>query len=122
MLVDFKYPFLCGSFGLEICHTCYQHKDGLVPKISWEKNKNSTIGKVLKLAAINFFSWLHMLVDYKYIFCINFWALKFGTHVIDIQVMLCQKFHGQRTIFIHQKGVKVDSSEISFPRNAKTSF
>jgi len=33
MLVDFEYIFLNESFGYEIWHTCYQHRDGLVPKI-----------------------------------------------------------------------------------------
>jgi len=35
MLVNFEYPFLCGSFGLEIFHTCNKHIDGLIPNISW---------------------------------------------------------------------------------------
>ena len=35
MLVDFEYSFLCESFGLEILHTCNQHRDGLMPKNLW---------------------------------------------------------------------------------------
>jgi len=37
MLVDFEYLPFCKSFVLEIWHTCYQHRDGLMPKISWQK-------------------------------------------------------------------------------------
>jgi len=33
MLVDFEYIFLNEFFGLEIWHTCYQYRDGLMPKI-----------------------------------------------------------------------------------------
>jgi len=35
ILVDFKYLSFCGSSGLEIFHTCNQHKNGLMPKNSW---------------------------------------------------------------------------------------
>jgi len=35
MLVDFEYLSQNETFTLEIWHTCYQHKDNVVPKISW---------------------------------------------------------------------------------------
>jgi len=55
MLVDFEYLFSNEYFGLEIWHTCYQHRDGLMPKISWQKNNFSTFRKVSKLAVMKFF-------------------------------------------------------------------
>jgi len=53
---------------LLIWHTFYQHRDDLIPKFSWQKNNFSYFGKVSKLAAVKFFSQLHMLVDFKYPF------------------------------------------------------
>jgi len=44
-------------------------------------------------------SQLHMLVDFEYIFLVNFLALKFGTHVIKLKMMVCQNFHGNIPIF-----------------------
>jgi len=35
ILVDFEYLFLYESFGLEICHTCYEHRNDVMPKNSW---------------------------------------------------------------------------------------
>jgi len=58
----------------------------------------------------------HLLVDFEYLFLMNLLALKFGTHVINIEMGSCQKFDGKKTIFSLWEGVKVDSSEI-FPHN-----
>ena len=54
-----------------------------------------------------------MLVDFEYIcFCVNLLDLKFYTHVINIEMVLCQKLHGQIYFFNPWEGIKVDSSEI----------
>jgi len=45
MLVDYEYLFSNESFGLEIWHICYQYRDGLMPKISWQKKKIQPLGK-----------------------------------------------------------------------------
>ena len=64
--------FLYTSFGFEIYPTCYQHKDDLVPKFSLCINKNSILGRVLKLEVVMSFpicfSQQHMLVDLEYVF------------------------------------------------------
>jgi len=52
ILVDFKYLFLCEFFELEIWLTCYQHRDNLVKENSWQKQKNSILGRVSKLAIV----------------------------------------------------------------------
>jgi len=50
-------------------------------------------------------------------FYMNLLALKFGAHVINIEMMSFQNFHGQKTIFQPSRGC-----QISFPGNAKTPF
>jgi len=88
MFIDFEYLFWGKSFGLEIWHKCYQRRGDLMIKVSWQKKKNSVLGRVLKLAAMNFFSHLHMLVDFEYLFCVNLLALKFCKNVINIEMLL----------------------------------
>ena len=60
------------SFGFEIYPTCYQRRGDLVPKISLCINKNSILGRVLKLeVVVNFplcLSQQYMLVDLVYVF------------------------------------------------------
>jgi len=41
----------------------------------------------------------------------NLLALKLKTPVINIEMMLCQKFHGKKQFFSPWEGVKVGSSE-----------
>jgi len=53
---------------------------------------------------------------------VNIFALKFGTHVINIEMILCKKFHDKKAIFSPWEGVKVGSTEISIPANSKTPF
>jgi len=55
MLVDFEYVFLNESFGLEIWPTYYQHRDGLMSKIRWQKNNFSALGRVSKLVVVKLF-------------------------------------------------------------------
>jgi len=52
------------SLELEIWHTYYQHRGDLMKKNSWQKKNNSALGRVSKLAAVNFFSHLHTLVEF----------------------------------------------------------
>jgi len=73
--------------------------------------------KIQSLAVVKFFSRLYMLVDFKYFFCINHLALKFGTH---IKMISCQTFHSQ--FFSPREAVKVDRCEISFLRMQKCHF
>jgi len=74
-------------------------------KISWPKYVFSIFGKVSKLAIvklsltmihvgrlrISFFAWI-------------FLALKFGTYVINIEMVMWRKFHGKKTIFQPSRG------------------
>jgi len=64
----FLISFLSKSFVLEIWYTYYQHRDGLISKISMAKRKNSIFGRLSKLATVKIISQLHMLVDFKYLF------------------------------------------------------
>ena len=79
MLVDFEYFFMYEYFRLEILHTCSQHRDGLIPKISWPKFVFIILGRVSKLVVV---------INFKYFFKVNLLALKFGTCVINIKMML----------------------------------
>ena len=56
MLVNLEYYFLCESFGLEVFHTCNQHKDFFTPIIPWAKTISSILGRVPKLVAMKLFS------------------------------------------------------------------
>ena len=47
----------------------------------------SILGKVSKLALVKFFSELHMLVDFKYLFCINLLTLEIWQSVNNIKMM-----------------------------------
>ena len=53
-LVDLKHHLVGESFELEIWHTCYQHKYDFMKKISWQKKRFSTFGRVAKLTAVKF--------------------------------------------------------------------
>jgi len=97
ILVDFKYLFLSKCFELEIWNSSYQHRDDLVQKISWQK-KFSILGRVAKWIVVKFGFQLHILVDFEYLFLCEFFGLKFSTYVINIGVILCQKFHGKKAI------------------------
>jgi len=61
----------------------------------WEKTKKMTLSQGLKKS----FSQQHMLVDFEYVFLNESLALKFGTHVINIEMGSCQKYHGKKTNF-----------------------
>jgi len=37
------------------------------------------------------FSQQHMLVDFEYLFCVNLLTLKFGTHIINIEMISWQE-------------------------------
>ena len=50
----------------------------------------SILGRVSKLAVV---------INFKLIFCVNLLALKFGICVINIKMILCQKFHDHMAVF-----------------------
>ena len=52
------------------------------------------------------------LVDFEYFFCVNLLNLKFCTHAINIEMISCQKFHGQIFFINSWEGVKVGSIEV----------
>ena len=66
MLVDIEY-FLYESFGLEIFHTCNQHRDGFMEKIHGQIFFFNP-WKGVKVGSSEIFSQLHKLVDFKYLF------------------------------------------------------
>jgi len=55
ILVDLKKNVLCEVFELEICRTCYQHRDNFFKKKFMASQKNSILGRVSKLAIIKLF-------------------------------------------------------------------
>jgi len=95
MLVDFEYILLCKSFVFEIWH--YQHRDGLMTKNSWQKNNYSSLGRVSKLAAMNFFLTTTHVGRFRIsLFVWIVWTWSFSTYVINIQMVLWQNFHGKK--------------------------
>jgi len=68
-------------------------------KNSCEHNFFSILGKVSKLVVVKNILQLHMLVDFKCLFLVNLLALKFGTRVFNIKMMLWQEFRGKIPIF-----------------------
>jgi len=88
MLVDFEYLSLNESFGLEIWHTYYQHRYGLITKISCQK-KNFNPWKIVKVGSKEIFLTGTYVGRFKYLFFfVNVLALKFCARVICIKMML----------------------------------
>jgi len=77
MLVDVEYLFLNESFGLEIWHTCYQHREGLMKKNSWQESNFSPLGRVSKLVVVKFF----LTTPYVGSFLISFLCKSFGLEI-----------------------------------------
>jgi len=53
-----------------------------------------------------------MLVELEYIFWYKTFNLEFGTHVINIKMIVWKKFILNKQFFSPQEGIKVGSSKI----------
>jgi len=63
-----------------------------------------------------------MLVDFEYLFFYKCFGLEFFARVIEIKIILWQKYHCKYQFLIFREAFKVGSTEISLTVNSKTTF